>query len=658
MPAAAVLGAAQVHNVPSRPLTRSTSRLTKEVLPDDMDDEDEEEDQIVLVPSNSREGDLSSQTRNQLARAGSSALDERVSDAAGLNDEDEEEAYRQAYGAVEQSLRDDVQAQMLDEPDWTGQEKEAGDEDLDVEEEEEEDEDEEMDDSRSEGEIQAINVEMDGLERAVPGLLDKYHLVDRLGEGTFSSVYKAVDLQHELFDNSLWQPNDKKGKVYVAIKRIYVTSSPIRIHNELDILNDLRGARNVAYLIDAIRHEDQVLAIMPFNRHQDFRTYYRTATLPLLRSYFSCLFRALSATHKLHIIHRDVKPANFLYDITTGEGVLCDYGLAQKVGGDECYEWKSDCLHSLPGPAWGDPDARLKVTRLPGYTVPPSLNSGLHGVRLAKPMSLYEQARAMEDDWAMRLYALAERENDGEDVAPEEYDALYAIRPWRIPAGWHEELGKRHKEHQPFVKGWRSALEVARQKAKQRPGVLKEDRRPSIRANRAGTRGFRAPEVLLKCPDQTVALDIWSVGIILLCFLTRRFPFFNSNDDTEALAEITAIFGKKRMELCASMHNRIFQTNVPDYESPPHRTLHDLVKELNPPILVENSPDPYGPVPDPNPESWYPGSELQQCVDMMKKCLELDCTKRWTADELLRHPFFKGTYDLGLGRTATRENGL
>ena len=28
--------------------------------------------------------------------------------------------------------------------------------------------------------------------------------------------------------------------------------------------------------------------------------------------------------------------------------------------------------------------------------------------------------------------------------------------------------------------------------------------RPSLKANRAGTRGFRAPEVLFKCPDQTV----------------------------------------------------------------------------------------------------------------------------------------------------------
>lgn len=53
----------------------------------------------------------------------------------------------------------------------------------------------------------------------------------------------------------------------------------------------------------------------------------------------------------------------------------------------------------------------------------------------------------------------------------------------------------------------------------------------------------------------SVAIDIWSVGIILLCFLTRRFPFFNSNDDTEALAEIATIFGKRRMERCAALHS-------------------------------------------------------------------------------------------------------
>ena len=59
--------------------------------------------------------------------------------------------------------------------------------------------------------------------------------------------------------------------VYVALKRIYVTSSPQRIQNELEILAQLRSARCTAYLISAIRHEDQVIAVMPYEKHQDFR---------------------------------------------------------------------------------------------------------------------------------------------------------------------------------------------------------------------------------------------------------------------------------------------------------------------------------------------------------------------------------------------------
>ncbi|BGP29559.1 Cell division control protein 7 [Rhodotorula toruloides] len=660
MTATAPLVQGHALNVPTHQrVTRSASNLRKQIQPSsaNSDDDDSMHDEVVLapLPSRSQDDQLSSQTRRQLARPGSSALDERVSDAEGVAGQALAEAGHGRgsswYGSQDESMEADGAAGVEDE--------ELEDED-DGEGEQEEEDSDAGDDSRSEGELQAIGAEMDALEQAVPGLLGKYHLTDRLGEGTFSSVYKAIDLQNRSFDNSQWKPVERKGKVYVAVKRIYVTSSPVRIHNELEILHDLRGAPNVAYLIDAIRHEDQVLAVMPFNRHQDFRTYYRTASLPLLRSYFCCLFRALTSTHQLQIIHRDVKPANFLYDVTTGTGVLCDYGLAQKIGGDEWFEWKSDCLHSLPGPSYGGLEGRARAQRKmeKNPNACPGLCSGLHGVRLAKPISLYEQAVAMENEWDMWDLKMRDKEDRGQTVTDEDWDALEAYKPWEMPPGWRSDIKRRIQERQEFYKSWRPALSVAAQKAKQKPGYLKEDRRPSVRANRAGTRGFRAPEVLLKCPDQTVALDIWSVGIILLCFLTRRFPFFNSNDDTEALAEITAIFGKRKMERCAALHNRTFQTNVPDYDSPPHGNLHALVKTLNPPIMVENSPDPYGPIPSPDEEinKWYPDSDLYQVVDLMKRCLELDCTKRWTSQECLEHPFFRGEYDIGLGRTVFRES--
>lgn len=105
--------------------------------------------------------------------------------------------------------------------------------------------------------------------------------------GTFSSVYKAIDKNYAQHDNRYWEATSQRvpadatarkqlerdaenndamsrlkgsmdrgvidskggdgqsraapdGQVWVALKRIYVTSSPDRIYNELDIMEDLR----------------------------------------------------------------------------------------------------------------------------------------------------------------------------------------------------------------------------------------------------------------------------------------------------------------------------------------------------------------------------------------------------------------------------------
>jgi len=58
---------------------------------------------------------------------------------------------------------------------------------------------------------------------------------------------------------------------------------------------------------------------------------------------------------------------------------------------------------------------------------------------------------------------------------------------------------------------------------------------------RAGTSGFRAFEVLLKCPNQTKALDIWSAGVVFLCLLSGKYPFFNARDDALSLMQIMTL---------------------------------------------------------------------------------------------------------------------
>jgi cell division control protein 7 len=145
---------------------------------------------------------------------------------------------------------------------------------------------------KSPEEQEEIRLEIADLEEAVPAITQDYKLIDRLGTGTFSSVYKAVDLgYHEKWDNTVWHGLHPAGssahyqsalrppssKVFVAVKRIYVTSNPERIRNEISILETCRGARHVSQLITAFRHEDQVVAVMPYHPHEDFRVRVRVS---------------------------------------------------------------------------------------------------------------------------------------------------------------------------------------------------------------------------------------------------------------------------------------------------------------------------------------------------------------------------------------------
>ncbi|KAH9998297.1 kinase-like domain-containing protein [Russula vinacea] len=447
---------------------------------------------------------------------------------------------------------------------------------------------------KSREEQEEIRLEIADLEEAVPAITQDYKLIDRLGMGTFSSVYKAIDLgYHEKWDNTVWHglhpagssahyqsvPRPPCTKVFVAIKRIYVTSNPERIRNEISILETCRGARHVSQLITAFRHEDQVVAIMPYHPHEDFRSFYRT--LPI------CMFRALRDIHARGIIHRDIKPANFLFDPHKGVGMLVDLGLACRMGVDPPVHY-GKCLHTAP--TRENPHGRLRRTT----------------------------------------------EYNSEFVRKKQKDA-------RMRSGW----------------------------ASDRVGYLEKDTRPHSRANRAGTRGFRAPEVLLKCNEQSGAIDMWSAGMILLFFLVGKFPLFQSNDDVEALLEIACIIGRRRMEKVATLHSRTFTTNIPSI-TPEGKPWREFVETLNPklrePTKGDMCPNPYNTreassggssyppppsssSPDPDAVSgethWPSGlgdvqdheTDIEQALDLLERLLHPESIKRFTPRQALYHPF-------------------
>lgn len=50
-----------------------------------------------------------------------------------------------------------------------------------------------------------------------------------------------------------------------------------------------------------------------------------------LRKTFYKLFDALSYLHKKHICHRDIKPENILFDRTTGNIKIIDFGVSKNL---------------------------------------------------------------------------------------------------------------------------------------------------------------------------------------------------------------------------------------------------------------------------------------------------------------------------------------
>jgi serine/threonine protein kinase len=60
------------------------------------------------------------------------------------------------------------------------------------------------------------------------------------------------------------------------------------------------------------------------------------------------MFRALRDIHARGIVHRDVKPANFLFDPRRGVGTLVDLGLAcVSAAFSMKFEGRNDCLFYL-----------------------------------------------------------------------------------------------------------------------------------------------------------------------------------------------------------------------------------------------------------------------------------------------------------------------
>ncbi|KAK3566010.1 hypothetical protein QTP86_024193 [Hemibagrus guttatus] len=150
------------------------------------------------------------------------------------------------------------------------------------------------------------------------GKLETYIKLDKLGEGTYATVYKG---RSKLTDN------------LVALKEIrleHEEGAPCTAIREVSLLKDLKHA-NIVTLHDII-HTDKCLTLVFEYLERDLKQYMDDCGSIMcvhnVKIFLFQLLRGLAYCHHRKVLHRDLKPQNLLIN-DRGELKLADFGLAR-----------------------------------------------------------------------------------------------------------------------------------------------------------------------------------------------------------------------------------------------------------------------------------------------------------------------------------------
>jgi casein kinase II subunit alpha len=140
--------------------------------------------------------------------------------------------------------------------------------------------------------------------------------------------------------------------------------------------------------------------------------------------------------------------------------------------------------------------------------------------------------------------------------------------------------------------------------------------------NKIGTRNFKAPEQLLLLKGFDYKIDIWAAGLIFAEMFFQKYPFWKPEEDVIILENIYNMVGSTKfsnyLKKIGSPSNFDFMKNPSkgqNFESYFERESNDEI--MNNLEYKKNG------------------------IDLIKKMLDIDPNSRLSAEECLKHPFFK-----------------
>lgn len=150
--------------------------------------------------------------------------------------------------------------------------------------------------------------------------MDKYHVLEMIGEGSFGRVYKG---------------RRKYSAQVVALKfipKLGRSEKELRnLQREIEIMRGLRHP-NIVHMLDSFETDKEVVVVTDYAEGELFQILEDDGKLPedQVQAIAAQLVSALYYLHSHRILHRDMKPQNIL--LAKGGGIkLCDFGFARAM---------------------------------------------------------------------------------------------------------------------------------------------------------------------------------------------------------------------------------------------------------------------------------------------------------------------------------------